>query len=318
MRKADAYKKGMQDALDPFGEQIRRVADDVHNVGEVLDDIIDCIEWNVEDPEELINKLKDAKAKRAKPRQFRISIIYNGKENESFADTLRKDLNNLKNSCEMIDYLNFTKHVGGLVDYRVYIGNLEKVRAENCKVLYKAYGMEILETGSSYVVAYDPKHKFEEADKEKFIAYYEFVINKALERSKEAEKVLKARKKRKASHYDPLDPQGTYSVWDGAESVVNNIMYFWDGMPLWLQIPLGIPSILLSFLAFVVTTICLIPVGISEIALRATVDNLREAHFDKKFIAEAQRHILEVKLVDLFRQEQMRGIYDNNTETSNT
>ena len=300
MRKADIYKKGMQDALGPFSEKLNYVADTVNDTREIVDDIIDCIEWNVDNPEELVNNLK---AKRKKPKQFRISIVYRGKENEPLADALRKDLNNQNNTCEKVEYTTFTKHIGSLVDYRVYIGNPEKTKAENCQVLYKAYGMTILQWDSSYIVEYDPKHSFTEENKDKFISYYESVISKSLEKSKAAEKALKSRKKRKLLNPTGSEPKGTYAAMDA----LTNSIDFWDDKPSWMTLLLGLPSMLFSL----VTMVLLIPVGIGELTLRETVENLREANFDNKFVADAQRQILEVKLVDLFKHEQIRDIYDS-------
>ena len=57
--------------------------------------------------------------------------------------------------------------------------------------------------------------------------------------------------------------------------------------------------------------VCMIPVSISEITLRATVDNLQESNFDSKFVMDAQRQILVVKLTELFKHDQMRDVYDS-------
>lgn len=105
---------------------------------------------------------------------------------------------------------------------------------------------------------------------------------------------------------DGSEPKGTYAVM---ESLTNSID-FWDDKPAWMTFVLGFPSMLLTLIAMV----CMIPVGIGELAFRETVENLREANFDNKFVADAQRQILEVKLVDLFMREQMQDMY-NSTST---
>lgn len=308
MRKTDIYKNGMRDALDPFSEKLNYVADTVNDTREIIDDVIDCIEWNMTNPEELINNLKAKKVKRARPHQFRISIVYQGKENEPLADALRKDLNRQKNTCEMVEYETFIKHAGGLVDYRVYIGNPEKTKEEKCKVLYKAYGMLVLQRDSAYIVQYDPKYNFTEDNKERFISYYESVISKSLEKSKAAENALKARKKRKSANSDPTTPQITYTAKDTVEKFFDRSIDFWDDKPRLLTLTVGLQSMTASFIASCIALVFLVPVGIGEILLRATVEKLRETNFDNKFVADAQRQILEVKITDLFLQEQMRDI----------
>lgn len=302
MKKADAYKKGMQDAMQPFSEKINSQADALYRLREHIDvfesDIIDCIEWNIDNPADLLQMLKKKQANKTRIKQFRVSVIYAGKENLAFADALRKDLNKQKNTCERVDYATFTKHVGSLVDYRIYIGNPEKTKESDGEIIYKAYGMLILRAGNSYVVEYDPHHTFSAEGKEQFISYYESIISKSLERSKAAEKALKSRKNRKLSNPDGSDPKGTYTVLDS----LTNSMDFWDNKPAWMTLTLGLPSMLITLIAMVF----MIPVGIGELAFRETVENLREANFDNKFVADAQRQILEVKLVDLFMREQMQ------------
>lgn len=296
MRKDEAFKQGMKDALDPFKENMEEVHREVKDTRELLDAIIDCIDFNSDDHEEFKKLMDEIKRKMKKPKQFRIAIIYDSKENEALADLLRKDLNNRKHSCEMIDYASFKKHAGSIVDYRVFLGNSERFRERNTKVLYKAYGMRILQLDHSFAADYDPKYKFTDENKDAFIAYYEKTIRKTLERSHKMQKAIKERKQRKQNS----DTLGTYAAMEAIDKSTD----IWEHTPALVTFVLGIPTMLLSMVAL----LCLFPVGIGEVALKNTVDKLKEANFDKKFIADAQRQILEVKLVDLFLREQIEDI----------
>ena len=309
MRKSEIYKKGMKDVLEPFGKEMDDIKDRVGETSDLLDDFIDCIEWNVNDPEELVNNLKAKKNKRAKLRRFKISIIYDGKENEEFSGTLKTDLDNLKNTCKILDFKSFSKDSGGLVDYRIFLGTIPPSGGNNnSQVLFKAYGMTIIQLDGSYWVDYNAKYKFEESEKERFISYYESTITNCLKKSKNAEKALKMRKKRKSKTDDPLEPKVSNSALDAIERAANQFFEFWDDKPAPLVLVLGIPSMLSSLLVVGLSMLALIPVCISEIAFRATVEGLREASFDNTFVAKAQRQILEVKLIDLIRQEQLRDM----------
>lgn len=308
MRKSEIYKKGMKDVLEPFGKEMDDIKDRVGETSDLLDDFIDCIEWNVNDPEELVNNLKAKKNKRAKLRRFKISIIYDGKENEEFSGTLKTDLDNLKNACKILDYKRFSKDSGGLVDYKIFLGISPDIGNKESQVLYKAYGMNILQMEDSYWVDYNAKYKFEESEKERFISYYESTINKCLKKSKDAEKALKLRKKRKLKNADPLEPMVTNSALNAIEKAYNQSLEFWDDKPYLLTLVLGVPSVITSLLACVFSALALVPVCISEMVLRATVEGLKEAGFDNTFVAKAQRQILEVKLIDLIRQEQLRDM----------
>ena len=297
MRKDEAYKQGMKDAIDPFKKSI---IEDVHQAikaqDELLEIIIDCIDFGSDDPEEFKKLMNKIRQKAQKPKQFRIAIIYDSKKNEDLADLLRKDLNNRKHSCEIMDYASFKKNAGSIVDYRVFLGNSEKFRERYTKVLYKAYGMRILQLDHSFAVDCDPKYKFSEENKDAFIAYYEKTIRKTLERSHEMKKAINERKRRKQNS----DKLGTYAAMEALDKSTD----IWEHTSALVTLVLGIPAMLLSMVAL----LCLIPVGIGEVALKNTVDKLKEANFDKKFIADAQRQILEVKLVDLFLREQLDDI----------
>lgn len=306
MKKSNVYISGMQDALEPFSEQQNNTADRIHDLQDHFNEIIDCIIWNHDDPEKLIEMLKRKRA--GKPKQFRIAIVYSGKENEDLADVLRKDLNNLKNTCQKMDYRSFVKQGSNIVDYRVYIGNPEKEQEEKCKVLYKAYGMRILQNHNSYIVDYDPKFHFDATNRERFIEYYESIISESLERSKKAEAALKRRKERMAKSGGSIDPTATNAVLDAVIQGSENAIDFWDDKPSWMQFAIGIPTALVSIVGTFLTFVLCVPAMISEILLRNTIDNLREADFDSKFVADAQQQILEVKIVDLFRLEQSKDI----------
>lgn len=308
MRKHDIYKKGMKDALDPFSQELDEIKDKVNDTSQMLDDIIDCIDWNLDNLEELVNNLKAKKNNRNSPRRFNISIIYNGKENEDLAGTIKTDLDNLKNACKILDYKRFSKDSGGLVDYRIFLGISPNIGNKESQVLYKAYGMSILQMDGSYWVDYNAKYEFEESEKERFISYYETIIDKCLKKSKAAEKALNTRKIRKSQKGDPLEPKISDTVSDNIIGVFNKGLDFWDDKPYPVTLLLGIPSMIASIFAACLSFIALVPVAISEIALRATVDGLREANFDKAFVANAQRQILEVKLSDLVIQEQLRDM----------
>lgn len=306
MRKTKTYIHGMQDAQRPFVEPLQQTAENIHDLNNRFDEIIDCIIWNHDDPEKLIEMLKSKRA--SKPKQFRIAVVYSGKENEDLADALRKDLNNLKNTCQKMDYRSFVKQGSNIVDYRVYIGNPEKEQEEKCKVLYKAYGMRILQIHSSYIADYDPKFHFDATNRERFIEYYESIISESLERSKKAEAALKRRKERMAKSGGSIDPTATNAVLDAVIQGSENAIDFWDDKPGWMQFVIGIPSALVSIVGAFLTFVLCVPAMISEILLRNTIDNLREADFDSKFVADAQQQILEVKIVDLFRLEQSKDI----------
>lgn len=197
-----------------------------------------------------------------------------------------------------------------LIDFRreSSASGCSSCREENGRILYKAFGTSILQINDGFVVDYNPQFRFTEDSKERFISYYESVISKSLEKSQKAEKALSSRKERKSTNPNPSEPKLAHAALEQVEHGFNDSLDFWNDKPLWMTVAFGLPSMVVSFLTSAIAILCLIPVGISEMALRDTVDNLREADFDCKFVADAQRQILEVKLVDLIWQEQIKDL----------
>ena len=308
MKKVDFYKKGAQDAFRPIkeglDERYEDLTEEIAELREWTDDVIDCIEWNnkLTNYEDIVNLLKVKKSKKIK--KYKISIIYEDKKYLSFVENLRKNLNAQKNSCEQIGYSEFKKQARCSVDYRIYIGNPEKIKEEETKVLYKAYGMEISSKETEIVVTYNPKYVFSDLEKESFIQHYKNIISYSLERSKKAQKALKSREKRK-SDPDYCEAKSTERLVNIFENSFDNILDNIEGKPMWIQIPIMIPT----FIAHVVGLISLIPFGVGEILFRATLDGLQEFSFDLKFVEDAQKQILEVKLLEFFKNEQTKDIF---------
>ena len=74
-----------------------------------------------------------------------------------------------------------------------------------------------------------------------------------------------------------------------------------DDKPDWMAIPgtiLGGIGLLAS-----------IPVVAGELLVKGVVDEMQEKDFDNKFIADAQRRILEEKMIELFPQMQIKKMF---------
>lgn len=297
MRKEAYYKKGMKDGLAPFKEELDFNGQKIDDLDKKMDDVIDLIKWNnqYKNPEKLAKLLKEKRSKEIK--KYRISIIYSGTSDQSLADALRKDLNNLNHSCELLRYQEFKRTGGSLADYRVYIGNLENRKERNCKTLYQAYGIKILASNCELILTYNPNISFSDTGKENFISYCETIENEALEMSDSAQNALKDRKYRKRNNPDPMNTKVSDKMADGIWKYMDSM----EDKPDWM----AIPGIILGGIGLLAS----IPVVAGELLVKGVVDEMQEKDFDNKFIADAQRRILEVKMIELFPQMQIKKMF---------
>lgn len=285
---------------EEFHEESKNVQDtnietrkSVDNLTDTVLEIIDFIQATPEQREHLLKLLKSKHKKELKPKSFSIKIVFENEEDSETVNNLRKTLNKQKNSAFFLNYEEFKKHNKDKSDYTVFFGNPDEITSENETVIYSAYGCKILKLDDFTIVATYTKIPDMDSYREEFIEYYTNLTNKAL--NKKSEKALNKRFKQKILN---MNVSNKYlETWENiADSIVGNSLPELPGI---LVAIAGLPFILMMGLLA-------IPIGLSEAVVDTVVQSLRDSNFDKKFVSDAQRHILQIKICEFFTNEQIK------------
>lgn len=306
--------EGMKIVLHPFEEEMKKMKRDrvieKQDLDSFLDDIIDVIELNnkCKDDKEIKEMLKNKRLKKAEPKRYTVSVIYENDNDIGFAESIRQDLNNKKNACGVKNHKSFRNDPGAPVDFRLFINCDKPGNGTEADVIYKAYGMCVFLKKDGYGIIFNPDHNFSDSEKAEFIKYYEKVLSKALYQSEQAKKALLKRKKHLNTHTEGYETKFSSGILSKMEETFYNSLDFFDNKGIIGEL-ISIPVALIEFVIFTVSTLLFVaPLGVTEILINATVDNLKEKSFESKFVADAQKQILQVKISELFANLQMEDI----------
>lgn len=299
------YKKGMKDGLDPFAEECRRTGESVRDLGEQLgkriDDVIDVIAMMVqgEDAERIIEELKAKKAFQLA--RYKIAVVHDKKEDEELADNIRKNLNAIKNDCVSVSYKQYKQTGVGMRDFVVFIGNLEKTDVGEATLLYRAFGCEIFQFGYHIIIRHNPNIWLSDEERAQFIAYYEEVLSKSFGEEGNAKKAKKAVNRIKEKKVDVEKNV----VLDFMEAVPE----WWDAIE-YSRLPRPIAKAIktLSIPLMLGSVIAAVPVAFGEGIARITVEHLQINNFHSKFIGIAQQQLIQVKLNEFVRNQQLMNM----------
>ena len=215
-------------------------------------------------------------------------------------------MNKQGNSAYTTTYAKFKKELTGTSEYNIFIQDSEKLITEKTKQLFSAYGCSIYLDNHNLIVTYNGK--IDDYDREQFIKYYTMIVGSALQIGKNAHKAEKALKKRKNTKEIELTST-MEKIMDWAENIQDNALDISDSMlkfGVFGLLPAAITAIVGS--AFSIGILLLdIPFGLSEMAMKSVINGLKNKEFDSKFVAEAQRQILEIKICEFISTEQIKN-----------
>ena len=292
--------------------RLKDIRDENDEIKDVVLDIIDSITMPDEEKEVFLKTIKEKYTRNQKIAQFKVRIVYDKKDDEEFANNLRKSLANQKNTTIINDYEDYKKKNTSTVDYNIFIGNPDEINGEE---IFNSFGCIIRRNEKNLTATYDDKNLSVKNHKESFIKYYTDLTNQVFENEKELNKIvfeneeeIKVLKKKRENDEKRLrqgDTPFTEKFMNVFESASDKILDVADDAPPLLGMliaALSAPVVLLA------GAILVLPVGISEVTARYIAEELQDSNFDRKFIAEAQRHILQIKLCEFVSNEQIKQI----------
>ncbi len=303
----------IKENLEKSDLEIKNLKKSNDEVAEILDDVVTYATLSDESAKETF--LNDFKEKRERmknapkdPAKFKISTIYDKKRDEELADNLRKSLANYSHSTNISSYKTYKKEINAVPDYKIFIGNPDNIVGTN---VFSEYGCKIQRNDTSIIATYDEDSNEVKNNKEDFIKYYTTLTEKitkdktelrkiALENEKELELI---KNKKKVDEKRDTDTPAPFAdkILNKVDELANKALdYADDHLPLPLQIATGAAGLASLITAGVVS----ISVGIAEFPSRMIIEELQDSNFDNKFIAEAQRHILLIKLCEFIANEQ--------------
>ena len=311
------YAKGMKDGAKPFKDYFNDESEKLHqetsNISDSVDalrkdlfDTIDLINMDETQRSEFIEEIKSRNIKNKKPAKFKINVVYSKKEDEALADNLRVNLHNQENSTQMQLYNDYKKNAH-LNDYTIFIGDSDELINDSSKELYSEYGMRIVvNKNNDIIVCYTGK--IEDNDREQFITYYTELMKRVKKENEKLQNAINKRKKEKIYSDDEMSYQTdkirnfASEIQDNAIDTADEIIYktnFWGLIP-------AVFLVLAGTAATIGVGLLSIPVAISEIAVKSTINGLINSNFDKEFVEAAQKQILLIQLCEYISIEQLR------------
>lgn len=312
------YSRGMKDGAEPFNvffnEKAENMRQNNQNINEKIDsinesiyDIIDLIEMDDSQRADFINELKSRNKKKIKPAKFNIKIISSHKSDSEFAENLRKSFHNQGNTCYINNINEFKNKPTGIADYNIFIRDVDKLIDESSTKIFSAYGSEIYVNNNRDIIA-TYNSKIEDKERDAFISYYSNLAQKVESTSNQAKKASNALKKRPKTKFF-VEDEMCLKISDFATDVQDKSLETADKLLEFTGFLGLIPAFLLAIIGTISSIGILlldIPFGISEVIVKSTINELKNSNFDKSFVGEAQRQILQIKLCEYISTEQLR------------
>lgn len=304
------YEQGLVDGAKATSDAVTELGDkqreEFKRAKVFRESVVDLIRGMLSDADskELLEKLLRDKEMQMEPARYKTTVVFCNKDDGDLANALRTDLRKAKNDCGMLKFAEFKKHGAGKTDFVIYVGNPEKAEVGNRDdLLYEAFGCRIFKSGEDLIAEYDSKVALDEEDRTAFIRYYKETLEEALP-SKDQAKIAR-KTKRYERQQNTRKNRGDTPLMQGIFAFVENRLddIIMADLPKWVQVPAVIAYIPAVFASLIVA----IPVGISEVIINTTIDEMQDNSFDGVFLAKAQRQLLQVKILEYIKNKQIQN-----------
>lgn len=267
--------------------------------------------WTGDD--KTLEELLVANSKQIKRTKEKIAITYSNKENAELAKSIAKDLKTYlyDTDCKKAPIEREIKS-----NWRIIVCDKNELPEEKDEeILYKYCGMILLQKERKIFVYADGGKGIKESERDKLICEYEEVIKLGLEKKEEAKKRLDQWKEDHKE--DPVNSKLFDKILNKMGNLVDKSFEKLDKLPDWLNIIIGIPTLLVELVLMVVGGFLFaLPAGISEIAFKATVEGLKSSKFSKKFVRDAQEQIVRVRMYDFFKNERYHQLHSEKRQSA--
>ena len=317
------YKNGIKDGAkiaQEKAENFERIFSEQADIKECITLIIDYISLSDrfdslsdKEKQQAVAALKE-KLKEMKKKSFSVDIITNNEEDKKIADNLRKTINKELKKCRALhcSYKDYIENSSNLTDYTVFIQNLEKYNEKEFTTIYSAFGCTIKRKNNTILAEYNMPDNMN-LYRKKLVDYYLNLVDK----EEQNQDIIKKFKKINPNVDFETDINSYFQKTEGKENLVSSVSVSSFSLNrlllpiLPLSPPVAVAGLLASILAPKV-------IGVSARAAKSLVKRARERDFDKNTVAEIQRQILQIKLFEFFKNEQLGLNADNFNLDTNT
>ena len=265
---------------------------------EINENIIDAIALSGDEKEKLCEELRRKNNEGILQKKKKIIVTFNNEADKEMAENLREGLEENGNITSILNDEEYKKNIDE-VDYVIAIrSNWEDIK-QTYEIIYKdEYGIEIVKKHHMIYACY--KEIKLGSKREKFIKYYKGIMESQWRDGNEIVKLIEKREKRKK----------------GYKTKVSDCL---SEIEIKTEVaPLGINNSVLSTVAGValfpikaLSSLLIVPTMKVELEVQDVITNLKEKSFDKKFVQQAQKHILQVKIFDYICNEKIRQILES-------
>lgn len=316
------YTKGIMDGAKPFeniydakakemSEKYKDVKGAMEDTQEVVMAVLDLLELPEGERKEFMKSVKKKWSKKKfEPPKYDIKIVFKKEEDQEMVDNLRSAMSSSGHSVSLKEYSDYSRQTYGKADYIFFIDKPEKeiVDWEDADRIYSAYGCEIIKTDinscKNVLLTYDENYDFDEC-REDFIQYYRNQLKKIKRESKEAKKAAKALEERKERERKKQIGKKEGRLGKHMDSVFNSLDKMADKMldwPAMFQVGAAISVLALAGISMLVVQLAETMEEVAE-SLKDLSDKIADSNFDKRFVAEAQRQILAIKMIEFMERQ---------------
>ncbi|RKI37946.1 hypothetical protein D7V86_21730 [bacterium D16-51] len=322
------YSKGMQDGAKPFedffndknaemSERQKDVEENIENLREDFEMFFDYIEMPEEDKKVFLEEsLRKRKNRKKKSHKFNLKLIYHDKEDKEMVENIKSVMSKCGNGVIAERYEDYKKKTIGQADIIFFICNeaMEENEWIKAEKIYDYYGCEIKKIEvhgcENILVLYDEKFDFAD-HKDDFIQYYESQINKIKRESKEIKRMKKALEKRKKLKAEKGKISKEVEKWADSfmdrtfdSEVLDKMEDLAEQEGLIGKIgEIGYVALVIG--AFIGSVMVVIPGLLYGMIDDSLADAIMESDFKMEIVAEAQRQLLSIKVIEYMEQKML-------------
>lgn len=240
------------------------------------------------------------------PEKYRIDIKYE-KQDSTAVDLLKGALENYKNKCSLSEIIKGHEcPSGGEYDFTIIVGkNIASERVLSFgkqQKIYDTYGCSITSPEGSNIFVLQNNDTFDEYNRNDFLNYYiETCLSESGVKNSKAKKLAEKRRTKKTRSWRIWEGLSSFPEWAMDKINIEEDSDNWGiillkGLATIAMLPVGLVSFAASFV-----------IGLPEEFIQDRVKKLQDSNFDKKFVEEAQKDILVVKIAEYIVQEQYKN-----------
>lgn len=336
----DRYSKGMQDGANPFvdyfsdksaemSERQKDIEENIENLREDFDLFFDYIEIPEEDKTFFLEEsLRKRKSRKRKATKFNLKLVYQDKKDMEMVTSIKSIMSKCGNGVIVEKYEDYKKNTKGTADCIFFIGNDASEEDDwiEADKIYDYYGCEIKKVEvhgcENILVLHDEKFDFAD-HKDDFIQYYESQVNKIKSESKETNRMKKALEKREKLKAEKGKISKEVEKWTDSfmdrtvnSKVLDKMEDLAEQEGLIGKIgEIGYGALVIgAVIGSVIVEISGLLYGMIDDSL---ADAIMESDFKKEIVAEAQRQLLSIKVVEYMERKMLEDVeYDKEQKTN--